>query len=84
MNCTYCDEPVYAGEQSTAFPSQAMHTPCAFRMAVGSVAHVLRRCHCFQPGSQLNDPPGLTKRQAARAALDLFQQIELWYDGEAV
>jgi hypothetical protein len=45
------------------------------------VAHILRRCSCYSPGSELGDPPGFTKRQAAKAALDLFTMIETWYKG---
>lgn len=83
MNCTHCDEPVLAGEQHPSYPAEPMHLECGFRSIGGSVAHVLRRCHCFKLGSTLSDPPGLTKREAARAALALFRQIEDWYGDAA-
>jgi hypothetical protein len=82
-NCTHCEEPVLAGEQHQAFQSEAMHQECGFRSTVGSVAHVLRRCHCFKLGSSLGDPPDLTKREAALAALTLWRQIEGWYGDDA-
>lgn len=81
--CTYCDEPVLPGEQHLSFHGEPMHQECGFRSVVGSVAHVLKRCHCYKLGSKLNDPPGMTKREAARAALNLFRQIEGWFGEEA-
>jgi hypothetical protein len=81
-NCTYCEEWVLAGEQHQNY-SEPMHIECGFRVAGGSVAHILRRCSCYKMGAKLEDPPALTKRQAARAALDLFRQIEEWYGDEA-
>lgn len=79
MNCVYCDEPVAGGEQHDHFPGQPMHIECGFRSLVGSVAHLLRRCSCFQLGSTMGDPPGMTKREAAKAALTLFQQMAGWF-----
>jgi hypothetical protein len=79
MNCVWCEEPVLAGEQDPAFHAQAMHVECGFRSMVGSVGHLLRRCHCFKLNSHLGDPPGLKKRDAACAALSLFRQMVAWY-----
>jgi hypothetical protein len=81
-HCTWCEEPVEAGQQHPAFQDNAMHFECGFRTAVGSVAHLLRRCHCYKLGSDLNDPPGLTKREAARAAERLWRQMVAWYGEE--
>jgi hypothetical protein len=53
-----------------------MHRECGFRQVGGSVAHLSGFCSCFVPGSNAGDPPGMTKRQAARAALDLYHQLE--------
>jgi hypothetical protein len=81
-NCAWCQEPVEMGEQAPAFVTEAMHQECGFRSMVGSLAHVLRRCHCYKLGSDLGDPPGLTKREAALAALTLWRQIAAWYGDE--
>jgi hypothetical protein len=78
-NCTWCKEPVLAGEQDRSYPSQPMHLECGFRAVGGSVAHMLRRCSCYCLGSTLGDPPHLTLREAARAAHALFIQVEDWF-----
>jgi hypothetical protein len=83
LNCVWCEEVIQDGEQHENFPSDPMHFECGFRSICGSVAHQLRRCHCFKLGSKLSDPPGLTKREAARAALALFRQIAEWYGPDA-
>jgi hypothetical protein len=72
MNCTWCDEIVLEEERHPFF-QEPTHLECGFRAVGGSVAHVEQRCGCFVPGSAEGDPPGLTKRQAARAALDAYR-----------
>jgi hypothetical protein len=78
--CLYCEEPVLPGEQArVGFQGQAMHQECGFRMAVGSLGHLKGLCGCEAirlgqpiPETAEHDPPGLTRRQAARAAYDYF------------
>jgi hypothetical protein len=80
--CQWCEEPVLSGDEQALPYSLAqgqMHSECAFRSVVGSVAHVLHWCGCYQPGSDLGDPVGLTKRQAARAAFALSRQLMDWF-----
>lgn len=67
--CAWCDEPVEADEQADRPCSQPMHRDCLLRGVIGSVAHIERRCSCYVPGSTDSDPDGLTKRQAATAAV---------------
>lgn len=69
MLCVYCKELVAAGEQDEHNSCQPIHHACGFRLAAGSVAHLEGRCSCFVRGSEEGDPPGMTKRQAAEAAL---------------
>lgn len=66
--CGWCDEPVEARHQHPAF-DQPLHFACGFRMVAGSVAHIEGRCSCFIVGSEESDPPGMTKREAALAAV---------------
>jgi hypothetical protein len=80
--CQWCDEPVLPGQQNLVFQTQAMHSECGFRPVAGSVGHILRRCSCCSKDN-LGDPPGLTKREAARAAFVLWRRIVDWY-GEDV
>ncbi len=78
--CMWCDEPV-AESDLRALPISGgmMHRECGIRMVLGSVAHLERRCSCFVDiDSRLacmddppGDPPGMTRREAARAAVEL-------------
>lgn len=74
MTCAWCDEPVSPLGLHPAFQGEPMHIECGFRSACGSVAHIEHRCGCYVPGSEEGDPPGMTKRQAARAAMDAFKR----------
>lgn len=71
-HCAYCDEPVAIQDVGV----QQFHQECKFRMVVGSVAHVTRRCSCYVMGSTEGDPPGMTLRQAASAALEAWLKKE--------
>lgn len=74
--CPYCEEPIgpfdltdgitYNGEPARA------HWECAARAVLGSVGHLNKKCSCY--GGHEEDPPGMTKREAARAALHLYQK----------
>ena len=84
--CLHCDEPIEAGDRGAfshgAIPDAAYahvdgygpmlpeHLECRLRQVVGSVGHQLGQCSCH--GGTLEDPPGMTRRQAARAAAELF------------
>lgn len=80
--CQWCEELVEEGEQSPAIDSP-MHTECALRSVVGSVAHLSRRCVCYQKGSTLEDPPAFTRRESARAAAHLWHLMETWFGEDA-
>ncbi|HEV8364574.1 MAG TPA: hypothetical protein VGQ52_13750 [Gemmatimonadaceae bacterium] len=72
--CLHCDEPIRPGDPwDTTADGQPWHMECLMRLAIGSVAHIERRCGCYVPGATDNDPPGMTRRQAARAAVDAYR-----------
>jgi len=77
LNCTWCDEPVLSTEQHPDF-DEPFHFECAFRSVAGSLAHLARRCSCFVPGSDENDPPGFSKREAAKQVLEAYRNLETW------
>lgn len=79
--CEWCGESVLPDEQQVSF-TQPMHRECGFRSVAGSVGHILRRCSCCSKESNLGDPPGLTQREAARAAFALWCRICDWYGEE--
>lgn len=68
--CPWCDEAVLATDKRAPTYQQPMHYECGLRSAVGSIGHQQRRCFCF--GGTEEDPPGLTRRQAATAAALYF------------
>jgi hypothetical protein len=70
--CLYCGEAVADGDDSGAIINGPSHLECAFRSINGSVSHIERRCSCFITGSDEGDPPGMTLRQGARAAMAAY------------
>lgn len=83
--CRWCDEPVLSGEQDSHFPNDPLHLECAARSVLGPLAHLHRRCSCWGGDAGEGDPPGLTKRQAARLVLEEArrQYRENWHMLEA-
>jgi hypothetical protein len=73
MNCVWCEEPIAPGELSNL---RNAHRECALRMIRGSAAHIERRCGCFVEGSREGDPPGMSKREAAKAAVQALEAIK--------
>lgn len=74
MICFYCQEPVLDGEESGNIANAASHRECAFRSIAGSVAHIEGRCSCFGTRDE-GDPPGMSPREAARAALAAYRRV---------
>lgn len=77
--CFHCEEPIAADDDGLLVASPAadggwkqlpVHMECNLRIVVGSVGHQNAKCSCF--GGTEEDPPGMTKRQAAAAAVRLF------------
>jgi hypothetical protein len=48
-------------------------------MVIGSLGHQQRRCGCYVEGSTEDDPPGMTMREAAKAAWEYYKQHN-WED----
>lgn len=75
--CIYCGEPIAAGEVGILMPwydgvvtkEVPQHRECTIRGIFGSVGHLTKACHCF--GGNAEDPEGMTKRQAAKAAAEM-------------
>jgi hypothetical protein len=76
FECQYCGEEIAAaGEPFAAVNDGAdlLHRECMVRMIVGSVGHLRRTCSCY--GGDQEDPEGVTRREAARAAEKEFQRL---------
>jgi rRNA maturation protein Nop10 len=70
--CARCGEDFARDDESEFIHPGFFHVECAARMAIGGMNHLLKRCTCCG-GTEPPDPPGLTKREAARHALAVFR-----------
>lgn len=50
------------------------HAECQLRMVLGSVGHIEGRCTCVLGDAGEEDPPGLTAREAAIAAVAAYER----------
>lgn len=63
--------PYFEGQE---FKELALHYECHMRRILGGLNHLLRVCTCCG-GSEPPDPPELSRRDAARAALDAWTEL---------
>jgi hypothetical protein len=71
--CIWCDEPISVGDRGFVdIGGYAVHLECRIRMVVGSTGHQLRKCSCY--GGTEEDQPGLTRRESALKAMELFER----------
>jgi hypothetical protein len=75
-SCISCEEPILAGEQGFIDAGgQPSHYECFMRAVIGSVEHQMKGPHGCDRTCQ--DADGLTKRQAARAAVRYWEKKTL-------
>jgi hypothetical protein len=78
--CAHCAEVIAEFDDGWILPflGEPPHLPyhraCFLRGITGSVAHQQKRCGCFVIGSECNDEPALTVREAAEAAVKLWER----------
>jgi hypothetical protein len=65
--CDHCGEVIEPGQRANV-NGVNWHGECSVRSIVGSLAHQMRVCSCFVPGSQHSDPPFMSLRHAAKLA----------------
>lgn len=72
--CFWCAELFVPGDRGVTIPHidqtiahMPSHLECHYRQIVGGLNHLQGQCTCCG-GSAPPDPPGLTKREAAKAA----------------
>jgi hypothetical protein len=71
--CILCEEPIEPGDIGTInIAGQVAYHACSIRAVIGSVGHQLGKCSCF--GGAEEDPPGMSRREAALAAAELFYE----------
>jgi len=71
LTCNWCEEAIHpCGILSLyGMDNRPCHKECLARQLLGSLAHIEGRCGCYVPGSAEGDPPGLSRREAARQAV---------------
>jgi hypothetical protein len=85
--CDHCGEPITPEEMFWLSREElrtakmlgrgvSMHQECSFRAVCGSAAHLLKECSCY--GGDQHDPPGLSRRDAARLALETYRTLHSW------
>jgi hypothetical protein len=73
MKCHWCKERI-ARIEVDPLVNTPMHRECAFRSIMGSLAHIEGRCSCVVAGATETDPPEMTRREAAKAALAAWEK----------
>lgn len=79
--CEHCSENIAATDDGFVIPHITKEGPregnwhyeCYTRCIVGSVAYQLKQCSCFILGASEIDPPGMTRRQSAKLAVEMFE-----------
>jgi hypothetical protein len=73
MMCQYCDEEITPRDPISVatLNGDFMHWECGLRIGIGGLNHLQGRCSCCG-GNLPSDPEGLTVRQAARMAAQVW------------
>lgn len=69
MICLHCREEILPDDRRDPYLQPPAHFECGFRAIHGSVGHQRGLCTCRGGPGTMEDPPGLSKREAARAAI---------------
>ena len=64
--CSYCGDLIEEHDIGTLAEGRLLHYECSMRLAVGSIGHQAGECSCH--GGDQDDPPGLTRHEAAMVA----------------
>lgn len=73
--CEHCGDAIEADDSGTIDRTgRVVHHECTMRSIVGSVGHQKKLCSCF--GGTEEDPPGMSRHDAAKAALALFMSTK--------
>ena len=67
--CLHCQEGLTAADAGVVVGPLVAHEACFVRGLAGSVGHQCGLCHCPGRAGVMEDPPGMTTREAAQAAM---------------
>jgi hypothetical protein len=77
FRCMWCEELVVSGDLTHSL-LPGYHYECALRASLGSISHVQGTCSCYRNDVVVeSDPPGLTRRQAAKIVADYVRHQQL-------
>jgi hypothetical protein len=77
LQCVHCDDAFTHEDSGVQYANGPLaHLNCFLRGTYGSVAHIEKRCGCYVEGSTEGDPEGMTKRQAADAAVEAYEKMQ--------
>lgn len=71
--CPWCQEGFEPKDKIMPYANGVLHFECGVRSVVGSVGHQQKTCSCYG-GKDNGDPPNVSRRQAARLAMEYYQQ----------
>lgn len=74
--CLYCGEPIASTDRTDPHIHPPAHWECSARAVIGGLNHQQGKCLCCG-GTEPPDPPDMTRREAAKAALEWFQTHRL-------
>lgn len=69
--CGWCDEPLLEGDPLAPAFGTPHHWECGLRSVLGGLNHQMGNCSCCG-GTEPPDPPNMTTRQAALAAVGYY------------
>lgn len=76
-NCVWCEEQIGENDRGFIRPDgNVAHLECDLRSVIGGINHQRGICSCCG-GTENPDPPNLTRRQAAKAAMDFYWEVTL-------
>jgi len=73
--CIWCEEVILQQNSGIVYSNGPLaHLECFLRQTYGSVGHQRGLCSCNGGPGTMDDPAGMTRREAARAAVDEFER----------
>ena len=70
-DCAWCGEPILPGDPLAPVAGVTEHWECGLRSVAGGLNHQMGTCTCCG-GTEPPDPPNMTARQAALAAVGYY------------
>lgn len=78
MICPYCREEITDTDTIKTMDSNVFthccHSECVTRNLIGGLNHLKRLCSCYG-GTEPPDPPEMTNREAAKAAVSYWEEL---------